>query len=192
MHTTSTERRHAEIATPLGRMTLAATPRGLAGAWFVGQRHYPATEALGRRDDHHPTLQRAAQQLQAFLAGTRRHFDVPLDLDAGTPFQQSVWRALLQIPVGTTCSYAAIAAAIGKPAAVRAVGAAVGRNPVSIIVPCHRVVGSQGALTGYAGGLPRKAQLLALEAAAVAGAAAPDPERRRAIGPAARRSPIAA
>ncbi len=180
MHT-MTERIHTEIDTPLGRMTLAATPRGLAGAWFVGQRHYPPAQALGRRDDRHPTLRLAAQQLQAFLQGTRRDFDVPLDLGAGTPFQQSVWRALLRIPVGTTCSYAAIAAAIGKPAAVRAVGAAVGRNPASIVVPCHRVVGSRGALTGYAGGLPRKAQLLALEAAAVAGSATPADEPRRAI-----------
>lgn len=192
MHANLTERIHAEIDTPLGRMTLAATPRGLAGAWFVDQRHYPLPDALGRRDDHHPTLQRAAQQLQAFLDGTRRHFELPLDLDAGTPFQRSVWQALLQIPVGTTCSYAAIAAAIGKPAAVRAVGAAVGRNPVSIVVPCHRVVGSQGALTGYAGGLPRKARLLALEAAAVAGPGAPDPEASRATGIPASRSTIAA
>lgn len=179
MHTT-TERIHTDIDTPLGRMTLAATPHGLAGAWFAGQRHYPPAPALGRRDDRHPTLQQAAQQLQAFLHGTRRHFDLPLDLGGGTPFQQSVWRALLAIPIGSTCSYAAIAAAVGRPAAVRAVGAAVGRNPASIVVPCHRVVGSGGALTGYAGGLPRKAQLLALEAAAVAGPGSPGPRLRRA------------
>ncbi len=161
----NTDTFHTDIDTALGRMTLAATPRGLAGAWFAGQRHYPPSTALGRRDDRHPTLQMAAQQLQDFLAGTRQHFALPLDLDDGTPFQQSVWRALLQIPAGTTRSYTDIGAAIGKPAAVRAVGAAVGRNPVSIVVPCHRVVGSNGALTGYAGGLARKARLLALETA---------------------------
>lgn len=176
-----TERTHSEIDTPLGRATLAATPRGLAGVWFVGQRHYPQPMALGLCDDRHPTLQLAAQQLQAFLAGTRRQFELPLDLDAGTPFQQSVWQALLQIPIGTTCSYADVGAAIGKPTAVRAVGAAVGRNPLCIVVPCHRVVGSNGALTGYAGGLARKAQLLALEAAAVAASRPSDLESGRAI-----------
>ena len=189
---TLTERIHTEIDTPLGRMTLAATPRGLAGAWFAGQRHFPPAHALGRRDDRHPTLQRAAQQLQAFLQGTRRAFELPLDLGSGTPFQQSVWQALLQIPVGTTCSYAAIATAIGKPAAVRAVGAAVGRNPASIVVPCHRVVGSGGALTGYAGGLPRKAHLLALEAAAVAAPGSPGAPIRPTRGTSETRSTIAA
>lgn len=163
---THTDRVHTEIDTTFGRMTLMTTPHGLAGAWFVGQRHYPAAALLGRREDQHAPLHAAARQLQAFLAGTRGRFDLPLDLSAGTPFQQSVWQALLRIPIGTTCSYADIGKVIGKPSAVRAVGAAVGRNPVSIIVPCHRVVGSNGALTGYAGGLPRKAQLLALEAAA--------------------------
>jgi len=163
MHPT-TERLHSLIDTLLGPMTLATTSRGLAGAWFTDQRHYPRPVALGLRDDRHLPLLIAAQQVQEFLAGTRQHFELPLDLDDGTPFQQSVWRALLQIPLGTTRSYADIGAAIGKPFAVRAVGAAVGRNPVSIVVPCHRVVGSNGALTGYAGGLARKARLLALEA----------------------------
>ena len=177
---TNTDRHHTGIDTPLGRMTLAATSNGLAGAWFVGQRHYPPPAALGQRDDRNPILQQAAQQLQEFLAGTRRHFELPLDLAVGTTFQQSVWRVLQGIPIGTTCSYRDVGVTLGKPAAVRAVGAAVGRNPLSVIVPCHRVVGSGGALTGYAGGLPRKARLLALEAAADPGAvspAAPEPRR---------------
>lgn len=161
---TTTNRVHTGIDTALGRMTLAAAPHGLAGAWFIGQRHYPPPPALGRHDDRHPILLEAARQLQDYLAGNRRQFELPLDLAAGTAFQQSVWRALQRIAIGTTCSYRDVGAAIGNPAAVRAVGAAVGRNPLSIIVPCHRVVGSSGALTGYAGGLPRKAQLLALEA----------------------------
>ncbi|MEO7940850.1 MAG: methylated-DNA--[protein]-cysteine S-methyltransferase [Burkholderiaceae bacterium] len=149
--------------TRLGSITLAATARGLAGVWFEDQRHYP-TGALGRREDHHPTLLRAQQQLQEYLDGTRSRFTLPLDLDSGTPFQQAVWQALLQIPMASTRSYAAIGGQLGKPTAARAIGAAVGRNPLSIVVPCHRVVGSNGALTGYAGGLDRKAQLLALEA----------------------------
>lgn len=159
-----TERVWTEITTHLGIVTLAATPLGVSGVWFLGQRHYPQGP-LGRRDDQHPLLLRAQQQLQAYFAGTRREFTLPLDLDAGTAFQQSVWRTLLQIPVGATRSYAAISAQLGRPTAARAVGSAVGRNPLSIIVPCHRVVGTNGALTGYAGGLARKAQLLALEAA---------------------------
>lgn len=164
----ATERCHTLVDTTMGPMVLAASPRGLAGAWFVGQRHYPGAATLGRRDDAHPVLQQAATQLRAFFCGQRRQFELALDLRGGTAFQQAVWQALLQIPAGSTCSYRSIAQAIGKPAAVRAVGAAVGRNPVSVIVPCHRVVGASGALTGYAGGLPRKAQLLALEAAGAA------------------------
>ena len=159
----STDRVWTETTTPLGTMTLAATDQGLSGVWFEGQRHYPQGP-LGRRDDRHPELLRAQRQLGEYFAGTRSAFTLPLDLDNGTPFQQAVWRALLQIPIAITRSYAAIGTQLGKPAAARAVGAAVGRNPLSIIVPCHRVVGSDGALTGYAGGLDRKAHLLALEA----------------------------
>lgn len=153
------------IDTELGSITLAATDRGLAGAWFDGQRHHPDT-APWRRDDGHALLRRAAQQLGQYFAGTRSTFELALDLRGGTPFQQAVWRALLQIPSGSTSTYGAIGARIGKPAAVRAVGAAVGRNPVSVIVPCHRVLGADGSLTGYAGGLERKAALLALESGA--------------------------
>lgn len=152
------------IATPLGPLTLAATPRGLAAALFDGQRHHRGM--LGAPEDPaHPVLAQAAREFAEYFAGRRRHFELPLD-PQGTPFQQQVWRALLGIAPGTTTSYGALAAQLGRPAAARAVGAAVGRNPVAIAVPCHRVVGSAGALTGYAGGLPRKRALLALEAPA--------------------------
>jgi len=107
-------------------------------------------------------LQQTIQQLQEFFCGTRNEFDLPLDL-VGTPFQQSVWQQLLTIPYGATISYGQHAQNIGRPKALRAVGAAIGRNPVSIIVPCHRVVGSNGAITGYAGGIERKQTLLAFE-----------------------------
>jgi methylated-DNA-[protein]-cysteine S-methyltransferase len=108
-------------------------------------------------------LQEASRQLLAYFAGELQRFDLPLDLSVGTPFQQSVWQALLTIPLGTSQSYGDLAKRLDKPQAVRAVGAAVGRNPVSIIVPCHRILGAGGQLTGYAGGLWRKQVLLKLE-----------------------------
>jgi methylated-DNA-[protein]-cysteine S-methyltransferase len=149
---------------PLGAMLIAATQRGIAGVWFEGQRHGPDTRGW-REDASHPLLQRAAVQLDEYFAGTRDGFDLPLDLQHGTAFQQAVWQALLAIPRGRTTSYADIGRALGKPQASRAVGAAVGRNPVSVVVPCHRVLGTGGALTGYAGGLDRKTALLKLEGA---------------------------
>ncbi len=154
------------IATPLGRMLLARTPRGLAGAWFEGQKHHPqALTAVRRPDDE--LLRRAADQLHAYFAGERDGFELPLDLH-GTEFQRAVWAALLAIPGGRTRSYGEIARALGAASAVRAVGGAVGRNPLSVIVPCHRVVGGDGALTGYAGGVERKRALLELEHALAA------------------------
>jgi len=153
---------------PLGPMTLAATHAGLAGVWFDGQRHLPpelATATSWPKDANHPILKKTAQQLAQYFAGQRHDFDVPLDLSGGTAFQQAVWQALLAIPPGQTTSYGNISHNISNPAAVRAVGAAVGRNPISIIVPCHRVLGADGSLTGYAGGLDRKTALLRLERA---------------------------
>ena len=151
---------------PLGTLFAAASDKGLAGLWFDDQRHLP-TELTGaavwRTDDDHPLLKRTVNQIEDYFAGTRAVFDMPLDLSHGTPFQQSVWQALLLIASGDTASYGQISARIGNPTAVRAVGAAVGRNPISIIVPCHRVMGADGSLTGYAGGLHRKTALLALE-----------------------------
>ena len=149
------------IASPLGTMLLARTKHGLAGAWFELQKHHPdAIDAPERGDD--PLLAETARQLREYFAGARSAFDVALDLQ-GTDFQRAVWSALLDIPPGRTTTYGEIARELGVPAASRAVGAAVGRNPVSIIVPCHRVVGSSGALTGYAGGLDRKRSLLRIE-----------------------------
>jgi methylated-DNA-[protein]-cysteine S-methyltransferase len=149
---------------PLGPMIVAATAHGVAGIWFEDQRHLPDASAWPHRPDH-PVLRQAVAQLAEFFSGTRTAFDLPLDLQGGTQFQQSVWRALLAIPRGATTSYARLGQRIGQPRAARAVGAAVGRNPLSIVVPCHRVVGTDGSLTGYAGGLERKTALLRLEGA---------------------------
>lgn len=151
---------------PLGKITMAATDKGLAGLWFEGQKHLPAQLQGGPtwpENATHPVLKKACQQLTEYFAGERTVFELPLDLACGTVFQQSVWQALLKIESGSTRSYGEISRQIGKPAAFRAVGAAVGKNPVSVIVPCHRVIGGNGALTGYAGGLDRKTALLQLE-----------------------------
>jgi len=153
----------SHIDSPLGRITLARTREGLAGVWFEGQKHEPAQLDCAVRPGD-PLLREAAQQLADYWAGCRRHFDLPLDAQ-GTPFQRGVWQALLRIGAGQTSTYGAVAKAVGSPRAVRAVGAAIGRNPLSIVVPCHRVIGSNGSMTGYAGGLPRKTALLQLEAA---------------------------
>jgi methylated-DNA-[protein]-cysteine S-methyltransferase len=155
----------ARWQSPLGPMIVAATARGIAGIWFEGQRHMPDHAAWPEQADH-PLLEKATRQLADYFAGRRTDFDLALDLQGGTPFQQAVWQALLAIPRGGTTSYGVLSRGIGQPAAVRAVGAAVGRNPVSIVVPCHRVLGADGSLTGYAGGLDRKTALLKLEGAA--------------------------
>ncbi len=146
---------------PLGDILLAATDQGLCGLWFDGQKHQP--DMQGWPTGSNATIDQAVLQMQQYFAGQRSRFELPLDLRAGTAFQQSVWQALLDIPQGAHCSYGALAQRLGNPQAVRAVGAAVGRNPISVIVPCHRVLGAGGALTGYAGGLARKTALLQLE-----------------------------
>ena len=151
------------IDTALGALTLAATADGLAAALFDAQAHHPG-ELPAPVDPTHPHLAQAAREFGEYFAGARRRFDVALDA-GGTPFQREVWRALGDIGCGALDSYAAVARRIGRPSAVRAVAAAIGRNPVAIVVPCHRVVGSGGALTGYAGGLARKQALLRLEGA---------------------------
>jgi methylated-DNA-[protein]-cysteine S-methyltransferase len=166
MPTTSSPWTHRRTDTPLGAMVLARSARGLCGAWFVeDQRHLPAASrfdpAHEQPDD--ALLSEAARQLARYFGVQRQGFDLPLDLSAGTPFQQAVWQALLALDWGHSGSYGQIAQTIGRPSAVRAVGAAVGRNPISLIVPCHRVLGSSGQLTGYAGGLWRKQALLQLE-----------------------------
>ena len=153
------------VATPLGNLLLARTAQGLAGVWFEGQKHHPGPLSAPESPND-ALLQQAADQLRAYFAGESEAFDLPLDLH-GTPFQRAVWQTLLEIAPSRTRSYGEIAKELGAASAVRAVGGAVGRNPVSVIVPCHRVVGSNGSLTGYAGGVDRKRALLALENAPV-------------------------
>ena len=148
--------------TPLGPMILAANDAGLLGAWFEGQRHFSGPQTHWVRETDHALLREAGQQLDAWFARQRDRFDLPL-APLGTPFQQQVWQALARIDFGITQAYGQVARAIGRPQASRAVGAATGRNPWSIIVPCHRLLGHGGALTGYAGGLHRKQALLAFE-----------------------------
>ncbi|HWP18326.1 MAG TPA: methylated-DNA--[protein]-cysteine S-methyltransferase [Burkholderiaceae bacterium] len=154
---------HRTLASPLGDILVARTGRGLAGLWFDGQKDHPGTLNVPVVHDD-ALLDEVERQLDAYWAGRLQVFDLPLDLH-GTPFQLAVWHALLGVPAGRTRSYRDIAEEVGAPSAMRAVGAAVGRNPVSIVVPCHRIVGSSGGLTGYAGGLDRKVALLKLEGA---------------------------
>jgi len=149
------------VDSPLGPLTLAATDKGLAIIWFDDQAHR-TLEVDAPVDPKHPHVAQAAREFEAYWRDARTRFQVPLD-PAGTEFQQAVWQVLLEIEPGYLSTYGEVARRIGKPAAVRAVGAAVGRNPLGIIVPCHRVVGSNGSLTGYAGGLPRKEELLRRE-----------------------------
>ena len=146
----------------LGDIVIATSNSGLCGLWFDGQKHQPWLDT-GLFDRPCDRLINVESQLCAWFSGELKRFNIALDLSAGTSFQQAVWHALLEIPRGQTISYATLSATINRPKASRAVGAAVGRNPVSLIVPCHRVIGSQGALTGYAGGLERKLALLKLE-----------------------------
>jgi methylated-DNA-[protein]-cysteine S-methyltransferase len=150
------------MASPVGTLTLVASDEGLAAVLWENDRPARVRVQAATEDDTHPVLMTAEQQLTEYFAGRRQQFTLTLDF-VGTPFQRVVWNALLTIPFGETRSYAEIARQIGKPAAVRAVGAANGRNPLSIVAPCHRVIGSGGALTGFAGGLDVKARLLALE-----------------------------
>jgi methylated-DNA-[protein]-cysteine S-methyltransferase len=150
------------VASPVGALTLIASEKGLAA--ILWENDDPARVRLHPRveDADHPVLCEAERQLAAYFAGKRRAFDLPLDFQ-GTDFQKRVWTALLAIPFGETRSYGDIARAIGAPTAFRAVGAANGRNPLSIVAPCHRVIGTNGALTGFAGGMKAKAFLLRLE-----------------------------
>jgi methylated-DNA-[protein]-cysteine S-methyltransferase len=153
--------------TPLGPLTLHAGPRGLSALSFPGR-----AGALDDDDRDPATLADATRQLDEYFAARRTTFELELDL-AGTPFQRRVWAALLAIPYASTVTYTELAREVGRPDVVRAVGAAVGRTPVPIVVPCHRVIGANGALTGYGGGLERKRALLDLEQRGAAGVDAP-------------------
>ena len=151
-----------ELASPLGNITLTATVQGLSGLYFKGQRWFPADDVRAGWQRYDPHFAPARSWLRDYFAGLTPVYDAPVDL-RGTAFQLQIWKHLQAIPRGETRTYTDIAHLLGKPSAARAVGAAIGRNPLSLIIPCHRVLGSKGALTGYAGGLERKAALLALE-----------------------------
>jgi len=159
------------IRSPVGVLTLIASNDGLAAILWENDKAGRVRLDVVGEDAGHPVLRETERQLADYFAGRRKVFDLKLDF-AGTAFQKKVWGALLTIPFGETRTYAQIARQIGHPTAVRAVGAANGRNPISIVTPCHRVIGSNGALTGFAGGLATKEHLLRLEGAAAIKAAA--------------------
>jgi methylated-DNA-[protein]-cysteine S-methyltransferase len=169
------------VPSPIGPLCLSAEPsrgEGIAGLSTDAQKDAPSRKTW--TEDAAPFSQ-AAKELGEYFAGKRRSFDVPLLAPVGTPFQTSVWRALRDIPFGETVTYGDIARRVGRPSAVRAVGLAIGMNPWGIIVPCHRVVGSTGALTGFAGGLSRKRWLLSHEGVRVEGGASKDDPRARVV-----------
>ncbi|MET7362420.1 methylated-DNA--[protein]-cysteine S-methyltransferase [Streptomyces sp. NPDC005562] len=157
------ERLHTRIDSPYGTLTLVATDGVLSGLYMTEQRHRPPEETFGVPDP--APFREVTLQLAAYFTGELTEFDVPLRLD-GTPFQRTVWRALQDIPYGETRTYGELAEMLGRPTASRAVGLANGKNPIGVIVPCHRVIGANGSLTGYGGGLDRKQRLLAFESGA--------------------------
>lgn len=150
------------LESPFGRVLLAGDGESLQWLSFTRGRQKAKGLARWTRKDRDPVLREAARQLRAYFAGKRERFELPLD-PLGTPFQKRVWNKLLAIPYGKTMSYGELARRIGKPEAFRAVGAANGQNPISVIIPCHRLLGKNGDLTGYGGGLPLKQKLLELE-----------------------------
>lgn len=151
--------KHSITDSPIGPLILVEDSGSLVGLYMENQRHFPTTSLGERVDDAMPMVR---EQLAAYFAGELQDFDLPL-APGGTSFQQQVWGLLREIPYGETTTYGELARQLGKPQASRAVGAATGRNRISIVIPCHRLVGSTGMLTGYAGGIERKQYLLALE-----------------------------
>lgn len=147
---------------PHGRMLLVADDKALTGVYFAGQKYQPRIERDWVRDGRHAPIRQVKHELEEYFAGKRRRFTVKV-APRGTPFQRAVWKAIAGVGFGRTIPYAELARRAGRPGSARAAGAATGRNPIGIIVPCHRIVGSNGALTGYAGGLAKKRALLALE-----------------------------
>ena len=154
---------HDFYESPHGPMLVTASEAGVTGVHFEGQKYFPGDDAESRRERRNPFLAQAVGELAEYFAGKRKRFEVAL-APAGTPFQLAIWRAIATVPYGETISYGELARRAGAPGHARAAGAATGRNPIGIIVPCHRIVGADGSLTGYAGGLSRKRALLALEA----------------------------
>ena len=147
---------------PHGEMLLVADGEGLCGVYFDRQKYLPRIEPGWQRDAHHAPLRHAKRELSEYFGGERERFETALAPE-GTPFQRSVWKAICTVGFGRTITYSELARRAGCPGSARAAGAATGRNPISIIIPCHRIVGSNGSLTGYGGGLDRKRALLALE-----------------------------
>ena len=145
-----------------GDMLLVASDDGLAGVYFDRQKHHPKLAHEWKQNPRHNVLRQARRELEEYFAGKRKRFEVALDPE-GTPFQRAVWKAISTVGFGKTISYGELARRAGFPGSARAAGAATGRNPIGIIVPCHRIMGSDGSLTGYAGGLHRKRALLSLE-----------------------------
>ncbi len=145
------------LETPLGRMLLVSSEQGLRGAHFIGQKYFPNIDPSWKREKSS-----AARELEEYFAGKRKEFRVPLAAE-GSPFQRAIWREIAKVPFGQTITYAELARRAGYPGSARAAGAATGRNPIGVIVPCHRIMGTNGSLTGYAGGLEKKKALLALE-----------------------------
>lgn len=157
-------RYYDHFKSPFGGMLLAASDAGLCGVYFDRQKHHPKRAGDWQHAPDNAHLRRARRQLAGYFAGKRRQFDLVLD-PSGTDFQKAVWKAISGVPYGETISYGELARRSGFPEGARAAGAATGRNPIGIVVPCHRIVGADGSLTGYAGGLERKRALLALESA---------------------------
>jgi len=151
------------FTSPQGRMLLVADDKALTAVCFVGQKYAPRVAADWKHDGAHALLRQAKRELAEYFAGKRTRFSIKL-APHGTPFQRSVWKAIAGVGFGKTIAYAELARRAGRPGSARAAGAATGRNPIGVIVPCHRIVGSNGSLTGYAGGLAKKRALLALEA----------------------------
>jgi methylated-DNA-[protein]-cysteine S-methyltransferase len=151
-----------QFDSPVGRLTVGTDGQAITALHIEGDRYFTAIPAGWLHDSAPPLLQQAAQELREYFAGRRRSFDLPLHL-SGTPFQKAVWQALQGIPAGSTTTYSEIAAGIGRPLAVRAVGTAIGRNPACILIPCHRVLASHGGFGGYVAGIACKERLLRLE-----------------------------
>ena len=158
-------RYYDSFESPHGKMLLVASEKGVSGIYFNRQKYFPEPKKDWKRDERHAVLKQAKRELLEYFAGKRKRFEVPLAPD-GTPFQRSVWKAISKVGFGKTLTYGELAAKAGRPGSARAAGAATGRNPIGIIVPCHRIMGANGSLTGYAGGLRKKRALLALEGAA--------------------------
>jgi methylated-DNA-[protein]-cysteine S-methyltransferase len=153
---------YSTVKSPLGELILVADDSALTGLYFAGCDHIPAAREHWTLKAQHPVLQRTSKQLQQYFAGKRTTFSIPLRL-TGTDFQKRVWAEIARIPYGKTVSYTHLAKRAGTPQAIRATGTTTGRNPVSVVIPCHRVVGKNGSMCGFAGGLERKRGLLKLE-----------------------------